>query len=639
MPRSLDRRNFVKKASVSAAALLGLEAPASARELAQVPADASAVTVRFRTTRYAPPAVLELKVAPTGADAGKTITGQYGDGVWTFRVPVQDTQPTLRCTFLLDGSEYGEKSTISLKARAGGVHEFDAYDVSLTLFDELAQSRSPMMERMLRKESMARTFDVIVIGSGMGGGALADRLADRGLNVAVLEAGSLLFPTHIGNLPRPNKVGAFSKHIWELWYRYGIRDYDQAADSVFQGAQGFNLGGRSLFWGALIPRLTEWELAAWPQAIRSWLLDGGYAEAERLVKKSVYGGWTYQETAKAFLAKGFPGFDVQDAPLAIDYPKSLSRPLLPDGVFSTADLLMESILTGPESNLNYPRVFERHPAVRVNHEGGKVRSVTALDLDADRFVEFEARAYVLAAGSLESAKIALNSQLEPRAAIGKGFTDHPVFYTHFGLPRASDLYRENDAAKILMQRRGASQAVDPFNVVIELGADLNHGRFIDPSLLEAHGKARPGMLCEVVFLASVPLDERNGIAMPSDRFYAKPVVQMHPTPGIAKLTEQVLPIQKEILARFGAVSLPGETLELKLAPAGGVAHEAGSLRMSGNPVDGDGGVVDQDLRFHRYENLWACDLSVFPASPAANPALTLVALSLRLADQLKAHLS
>lgn len=636
MTRFFDRRKFVKQASVSAAALLGLETPASARELAQVPADASAVTVRFRTNRYAPPAVLELKVTSTGAGSGKPIAGQYSDGAWTFRLPVTGKEQALRCVFLLDGAEYGEKSIVDLKARAGSVHEFDAYDISLTVFDELAQSRSPMMERMFRKESTERTFDVIVVGSGMGGGALASRLADRGLNVAVLEAGSLLFPTHIGNLPRPNKVGAFSKHIWELWYRYGIRDYVQKPDSVFQGAQGFNIGGRSLFWGALIPRMSEWELAAWPEAIRAWLLQGGYAEAERLVKKSVYDGWSYQETAKAFLAKGFPAFDVQDAPLAIDYPKSLSRPLLPDGVFSTADLLMESILTGPESNLNYPRVFERHPAVRVNHDGGRVQSVTALDLDADRFVEFKARAYVLAAGSLASAKIALASKLEPHAAIGRGFTDHPVFYTHFGLPRTNDLYRESDAAKILMQRRGASQSVDPFNVVIELGADLNHGRFIDPSLLEAHGKARPGMLCEVVFLASVALDERNGIAMPSDRFYAKPVVQMHPTPGVARLTEQIRPVQKEILARLGAVSLPGETLELKLAPAGGVAHEAGSLRMSGGS---DAGVVDQDLRFHRYENLWACDLSVFPTSPAANPALTLVALSLRLADHLKARLS
>jgi choline dehydrogenase-like flavoprotein len=40
------------------------------------------------------------------------------------------------------------------------------------------------------------------------------------------------------------------------------------------------------------------------------------------------------------------------------------------------------------------------------------------------------------------------------------------------------------------------------------------------------------------------------------------------------------------------------------------------------------------LRFLGYDNLYACDNSVFPASPAANPSLTTVALSRRLAGQL-----
>ena len=628
-----NRRTFLKKASLAATALLGLEGTVLARQLAQVPTDGQSVVIRFRTNRYAPPSVLELRVKEYGPDgADQTLQGTYADGAWTFRIAMQEKTRKLRCEFTLDGQKHGEKSTVNLEARAGSVYEYDAYDIALTVFDELAQSRSPMMERMFRKMPPEKTFDVIIIGSGMGGGVLAERLSDLGLNVAVLEAGSLLFATHIGNLPRPTKVGRFAKHIWELWYRYGIKDYTQGPDSVYQGSQGYNVGGRSVFWGGLIPRMSAWEMSSWPKEIQSYLVSKGYDDAERLVKKSDYNGWKYQEEAKRFLSKNFASIDVRDAPLGIDYPKSLSRPLLPDGVFSTADLLMESILSGAESNRNYPKIFQRHPVTRINHDGGKVNGVTALDLDNDTFVEFKAAAYVLAAGSLESAKLALNSNLEPRSSIGKGFTDHPVFYTHFGISRSSPLYRENDAAKILMQSRNSSRTKDPFNIVLELGADLNHGRFVDPALLEAHRRARTSMLCEIVFLAGIPLNEKNSISMSSNRFYSKPVVEMHGVPDLDKIRNQILPLHKEILGKLGAVSLQDETLDLKLAPAGGVAHEAGSLRMSDAP---ETGVVDKDLRFHRHENLWACDLSVLPASPAANPSLTLIALAIRLADHLK----
>ncbi|KAF3277831.1 hypothetical protein TWF132_001358 [Orbilia oligospora] len=47
------------------------------------------------------------------------------------------------------------------------------------------------------------------------------------------------------------------------------------------------------------------------------------------------------------------------------------------------------------------------------------------------------------------------------------------------------------------------------------------------------------------------------------------------------------------------------------------------------------GVVNDNLRFKGLNNLYVCDLSVFPWSPAANPSLTLVALAQRLADRLE----
>ncbi|RYP76676.1 hypothetical protein DL771_001598 [Monosporascus sp. 5C6A] len=69
---------------------------------------------------------------------------------------------------------------------------------------------------------------------------------------------------------------------------------------------------------------------------------------------------------------------------------------------------------------------------------------------------------------------------------------------------------------------------------------------------------------------------------------------------------------------------------LSKAGFGAVAHEVGTMRMG---EDGSG-VVDENLRVSGVDNLYICDLSVFPVSPAANPTLTLAALAQRLGSHL-----
>ena len=61
-------------------------------------------------------------------------------------------------------------------------------------------------------------------------------------------------------------------------------------------------------------------------------------------------------------------------------------------------------------------------------------------------------------------------------------------------------------------------------------------------------------------------------------------------------------------------------------------HQMGTTRMS---VDAQRGVVDANCRVHGIANLYVAGSSVFPTSGSANPTLTIVALTLRLADQIK----
>lgn len=65
---------------------------------------------------------------------------------------------------------------------------------------------------------------------------------------------------------------------------------------------------------------------------------------------------------------------------------------------------------------------------------------------------------------------------------------------------------------------------------------------------------------------------------------------------------------------------------------GGGFHHMGTTRMSADPAKG---VVDADCKMHGISNLFVAGPSVFPTGGYANPSLTIVALSVRLADHIK----
>jgi choline dehydrogenase-like flavoprotein len=67
----------------------------------------------------------------------------------------------------------------------------------------------------------------------------------------------------------------------------------------------------------------------------------------------------------------------------------------------------------------------------------------------------------------------------------------------------------------------------------------------------------------------------------------------------------------------------------------GSFHHMGTTRMHGSPRRG---VVDPNCQVHGVKNLFVAGSSVFPTSGFANPTLTIVALSLRLADHIKERL-
>ena len=128
-------------------------------------------------------------------------------------------------------------------------------------------------------------FDVIVIGAGMFGAYCAEKLyrlgADSGLRVLVLDAGAMLLPVHIQNLPQ--RLGGSLGGPRYL----RTREDGSGAQNVVWGLPwisnepspglAYCLGGRSIFWGGWSPRLTDTDLQQWPAEVRRYLTDpGGY---------------------------------------------------------------------------------------------------------------------------------------------------------------------------------------------------------------------------------------------------------------------------------------------------------------------------------------------------------------------------
>lgn len=587
-------------------------------------------TIRFQTTEVRPDLQVTIRNEVDGWD--HDIAGHYAADEWRFELD-EDRYPVgAKFKFVLEGSYWMLGEDLAFQRD----QVFTGAQVVFPALTEVVTENSIFQQRyfapVLNEE---REYDVIVVGSGVGGGTVADQLADLGRNVLVLEAGSALFVTHTGNLPRQHQLGKFDKHVWTLFEdHYRVINYQNAPGSAYEGAQAFNLGGRSVFWGGFIPRMTWWELEAWPNEV-SWDLENfAYQRAEDLMY------WppppsVYQQQIKSFLNARLPAYDHFDAPMAVRQLNP-GRGTLAPGLFSTADLLTEGRLSVDPQGKGKCTVNLNHAVTQLLTDAeGRVTGVVVQDLLAKKVRTYRARYVVLAAGAVETTKIARMSALkDPLGLLGKGFTDHPVLYTHFAIPPGQALHRVDSSSKTLSRHRSADAAHHPYNVLLELGADLNQGRYLDGDTLARHRELKgEAMLCEIVFLFNAPLMEENRIDHAGPAF-VKPTVTMAQSPAADGFLAEINAVKDAIIAAVGGEALADTDLTLKRAGLGGVAHEVGTLRL------GPAGqaVVDPNLKYTGHDNLYVCDLSVFPTSPAANPTLTLAALAMRLAAHLNARL-
>ncbi|NET10194.1 MAG: GMC family oxidoreductase [Symploca sp. SIO2B6] len=120
--------------------------------------------------------------------------------------------------------------------------------------------------------------DVIVVGSGATGGVAAKELSEQGLSVLVLEAGRSIEPKDLGNgaiamAKRLYNLGtqrqsfqALHPGYWktnpDLFVNEQENPYTTPDDKPFSWVRGRQVGGKSLTWGGITLRLSDYEFKA-----------------------------------------------------------------------------------------------------------------------------------------------------------------------------------------------------------------------------------------------------------------------------------------------------------------------------------------------------------------------------------------
>jgi choline dehydrogenase-like flavoprotein len=275
----------------------------------------------------------------------------------------------------------------------------------------------------------------------------------------------------------------------------------------------------------------------------------------------------------------------------------------------------------------------------LDRDGANVRRAVCASVDAQgRRKDFTitASTFVLAAGGVETPRLMLLSDLpNPSNTLGKGFMIHPV--TDWPSP----------GARFRPGRVRVPGAVTTFY----RGTNLQGGSFptgvhavlipTDQALqAEPIGNFRAMVdfgAGTVNFNWQQALDDRNTITLSQTKkdFLGMPEIDLTWQLYDADYTSvrRAVALVGKALTDIGYASDYADTIDYKNPNFLMGDHPMGATRMGATPTTG---VVDADCRVNGTDNLFIASSSVFPSGGWSNPTLTIVALSLRLADYLSA---
>ena len=606
--------------------------------------------VHFQTVHYAPPRRVSLRI---GSEFPcDQYEGFYRDSWWTFELGDREPEPF---RLVLDKMVESDELSVADWER-GQIREDEAAFAEPDLSSECGLLQRTWFPIGADQD----TWDTIVVGAGMGGGTLLYALATRhpDLPVLGLEAGPLLFPTHAGNLarrrysPTPDVV----TDLWGLYNDLGRRaftcDIDAQRQPRWAGKQVFALGGRSLVWGALSPRLSPGDEQQWPDSVIADLRDRYYDRAEGLLNVGSPRDTTVQRRVIRRLGElsALTGHTIRTAPVAVDRVPSTSWQIA-DGIFSTADIVLDARLKVPQGGdaalENWPPYAHLSELVTrvVQDPGSATWTVHGVNVVDGTPTTHHAKRVVLAAGAIETARIALCSGVGVDS-VGRGITEHDMWWVHFQVPAGTPFNTGDRSVKVLSVPNAGT--VPDWNLLLELNAELNENRHVPVELAGPLTQVDTGACgAQLVFLRRTPLRTTQRVERTEGRWPGFNLTSEHDSSAIRLVIDpeagsdapaDLQAVVDEVVTALHGRPLPDRTLQLQRGARGYVGHEVGTMRMPCREHGPDSldPVVDGSLQVLGSSGLYVCDNSVFPSSPAANPSLTLCALALRLADHLAA---
>jgi len=504
---------------------------------------------------------------------------------------------------------------------------------------------------------MTDHYDVIVIGSGAGGGTLTHSLAPTGARVLLLERGDWL----------PREIENWSPAaVWAEGHYHNSGEWtDTNSGQRFKPKQHYYVGGNTKMYGAILFRFRErdfGELRHVDGVSPAWPIDYGdlepwYDRAERLYQ--VHGERGVDPTEPP-AAEPYPFPAISDEPRIAQLGAGLAKPglhpvPLPNGILideadprrsacvrcSTCDGFpclvngkADAQVTCVEPALRYPNVTLRTRALVTKLEtDASGRTVNRVVVDRDGVTEtYSADVVVVAGGAINSAALLLRSANDHHPD-GLG-NSSGVVGRHLMLHNNSSLIafsREPNPTKFQKTLGindyyfgdgewpyplGAMQMLGKSDAVL-IGFDVPDAP--DPADLARHSidfwlttedLPRPDN--------RVTLDRNGEISLA----YTPTNLEAH-----RRLRSKFTELLDTMRCRSDVYenrSYVGGRLGI-----GGVAHQNGTLRFGADPATS---ALDVDCRLHDLDNVYVADSSFFVSSTAVNPTLTIIANALRVAD-------